>query len=244
MKSITLLYLILCIILWPVLYIAKYNDYVSWEKVSVPVFVTLVFLYNLYLNPPLDKKKIPLFLAFLFVCIGDYMVNLTSLGAFFIIPFMLVHINLIVCFSVERPWQAKNLPLLLPVLAPGIIIYSLMWERIHSAGQLVVFALYLLLLSTMLWRATVTAASRRPIFNKVMLFCGALFFYITDVSVATNTVLKTQFLVGLTWICYPPALAMLSMMNFPLRKHAVKTGFLNTGEPTFDTTLSPSCDTE
>lgn len=215
MKAVTFSYIFLCFLLWPVLFISKCHDIVLWQKISVPLFVTLVFFYNYYLNPLKSKNDIFLFFAFLFVCAGDFIVNLTELGAWFIVPFVLVHINLIIYFSRERPWEKKDILYSLPILIMSVTIYTLMWNSIGSTLLRVVFAAYLLLLSTMLWRAAMMFTTGRDLANRIMITAGAMLFYITDVSVASNEVLKTGFLVALTWICYPPALVMLSLMNFP-----------------------------
>lgn len=218
MKPITLFYLTISVILWPILLISKYYDFVCWQKIAVPLFVTLVFLYSLYLNPLKQKNSIFLFLAFLFVCAGDYILNLTTLGEWFIVPFVLVHINLITYFSRERSWKLNDWRFLVPISLLSSIIYFSMWHKIDSTAELILFGAYLILLSTMLWRAFVMITTTSSLFRKIMIVGGAFLFYITDVSVATNEILDTRVLVAVTWICYVPALVMLSLINFPFSK--------------------------
>lgn len=212
------LYLLISLLLYPLIFLAKYHNNELWERILVPLFVTFVFIFNWFQNPLSGKNNIYLFLAFLFVCAGDYIVNLTHWGGVFIIPFVLVHIFLILYFSKEKSWKFHDLKWLLPVLATVVLIQILAYPYIEKISYRIVFMLYTFLLATMVWRAICFSQTKQERFNKIMIISGAVLFLITDVSVGLNVVLKTQWLVALTWICYVPSLVMLSLMNTPLKK--------------------------
>lgn len=216
-KLIIRIYLLLCILLYPLIFFAKYFNYEFLEKIFVPLFVTLVFVFNIWLNPPKKGNNLFLFLAFICVCAGDFIINLTNWGGWFIVPFILVHISLIIYFSKEKKWMKRDAVLLIPILLINIVLIFLLKPFIGDASRLLLLTTYLLILSTMLWRAICFAESKAFITNKILIIGGAFLFFITDVCVASNILLNTKILVAITWICYVPALVMLSMMNYSFR---------------------------
>ena len=70
----------------------------------------------------------------------------------------------------------------------------------------------------MLWRAVCFWGTDEPAPQKWLVIGGSMLFYCTDVAVSTNVVFNSKILVALTWICYSPALFMLSAMNYPFQR--------------------------
>ena len=210
-------YLIASCLLYPAIFAVKYFN-VEWaEKILVPVFVLLVFTFNVYLNPLAKGKNIFLFFAFFFVCLGDIVINLFSLDTVAVVSFMLTHTNLILYYSSRRHWAKIDVKYLIPVVLMSGVIFLSVRPRIPAAWLAVAFGVYLSVLSLMLWRAFCFWATEAPAWQKWMVSGGSFLFYCTDAAVSTNVVFKAKILLALTWICYIPALFMLSVMNYQFK---------------------------
>ena len=188
------------------------------EMIFIPLFVSLVFIYNAHSNPFSKRNNAFLFFAFLFVCLGDYIINLTQWGAWFIIPFVLVHVNLILYFSKEKPWTKSDIKFVWPIMLLSALLYFILIPIIADTTRLLVLAIYMALLSTMLWRAICYTTTKNNDPQKIRIIAGAFLFYVTDLSVASNVVIQSKVLIVVTWICYVPALVMLSLMNYSFKK--------------------------
>ena len=213
MKNYFKFYLLLFIILYPLILITKsfgYNDISKW---CIPAFVTIVFISQMVYNFHLGKIKWLLSLAFLFVCTGDFLINLTSIGQYSVLAFVCTHICLIIYYFSENKFKSKDLLLLIPVIILSLLAYFSIFNKL-STFQAIVFAVYLSVLTTMLWRALCYLNFETSSRRKILIIAGSLLFYLTDVFVSTNVVFNCNGLVVATWVCYPPALLFLSLMNY------------------------------
>jgi hypothetical protein len=217
MKKIFRYYFVVCCLLYPLIFTVKYFN-VEWaEKIFVPAFVLLVFAFNVYLNPLAKGKNIFLFFAFFFVCLGDIIINLFEFDTVAVVSFLLTHANLILYYSSRQPWGKADVKYLMPVALLSAAIFLLTRPRMTAAWQLAGFGVYLTVLSVMLWRAVCLRETNDAARQKWLIIGGSLLFYCTDVAVSANVVFNTKILLALTWICYTPALFMLSVMNYPFR---------------------------
>ena len=218
MKKIFHSYFVACCLLYPAIFTVKYCNIERAEKIFVPVFVLLVFAFNVYLNPLAKGKNIFLFFAFFFVCLGDILINLFGFYTVAVVSFLLTHTNLILYYSAQHHWAKPDVKYLIPVVLLSAVIFLLVRPRIFAAWQLAAFGFYLSVLGTMLWRAVCFWGTDEPAGQKGLVIGGSLLFYCTDVAVSANVVFNTKILVALTWICYSPALFMLSVMNYPFKR--------------------------
>lgn len=210
-------YFITCYLLYPTIFVAKYFE-IRWaEKIFVPFFVILVLAFNVHINPIKKGKNRFLMYAFLFVCVGDIIINLISFNEWSVFSFVLTHINLILFFSFKHHWSSGDVKYTIPVALLSISIFFWALPNIPTTKEAVLFGCYLLVLSTMLWRAVSFLGTKELAITKFLIIGGALLFYLTDVCVSTNVVINSKILLALTWICYPPALFMLSLMNYPFK---------------------------
>lgn len=215
-------YFAVCYLLYPAIFVAKYFE-VAWaEKIFVPFFVILVLAFNVYINPIKKGKNRFLLYAFLFVCVGDIIINLISFNEWSVLSFVLTHVNLILFFSFKHRWSRADLKYIIPVALLSLGIFLSFRPNIPTSKEAFLFGCYLLVLSTMLWRATSFLSTRELAITKFLIVVGALLFYLTDVFVSTNVVFDSSILLALTWICYPPALFMLSLMNYPFKSKVYK----------------------
>jgi uncharacterized membrane protein YhhN len=206
--------------MYPAIFAAKYFNVDSAERILVPLFVILVFAVSAYLNPIAVGKNKYLFLAFLFICIGDILLNLTNLRVLVAVSFLLTHLNLTLFYSYRMRWQSGDFRLLFPVLLTSAAAFWFVSLKEPSLQQCLLLGCYLLMLTAMLWRALCVFATGERAKGKFLLAGGSFLFYLTDIFVSANVVYETNSLVALTWICYPPALFMLSLMNFPFQSEA------------------------
>lgn len=183
-------------------------------QILIPLFVYLIFVNNYLNNKPVTSKNVFLIIAFLFVCVGDTLVNLTKIGQYAVIAFAFTHICLSIYYLKDNPFKKRDLILLLPVVVVSVTIYLLILDDMHLITQRIVFAVYLLILSTMLWRSISYLHAETSKNSKILIITGSLLFYCTDVFVSVNVLYNLQLFVILTWICYPPALFGLSMINY------------------------------
>jgi len=218
MKRYFKIYIIVFLILYPLIVFTKSFGYTDISKWLIPLLVTMVFISQMIFNFHLGRIKWLLSLAFLFVCTGDFFINLTSLGQYSVLAFVCTHICLITYYFSENRFQKKDFLLFLPVLILSLLAYFSIFSKL-SAFQAIVFAVYLSVLSTMLWRALCYLNFSTPNTRKFLIIAGSFLFYLTDVFVSTNVVFNCNGLVVATWICYPPALLFLSLMNYRFDKH-------------------------
>lgn len=216
-------YFAVFVLLYPPIFAAKYFN-VEWaERILVPLFVVLVFAVNAYINPLGVGKNKYLFLAFLFVCVGNILLNLTDLRVPVAISFLLTHLNLILFYSHKQPWQRRDAKYLFPVLLSSAAAFWFVSLRVPSMRESLLLGCYLLMLTVMLWRALCIFATGERSVGRFLVIGGSFLFYLTDILVSANIVYEANSLVALTWICYPPALFMLSLMNYPFH--------VDTGDP-------------
>jgi hypothetical protein len=147
------LYVAACGLLYPAIFAAKYFNADWAERILVPSFVLLVFAANAYINPIRFGKNKYLLLAFLFVAVGDTLVNLTSLRVAVAVSFLLTHLNLILFYSYEKPWKRGDAKYLVPVLVSSLAALWFVSLRTPTVRDSLLLGCYLLMLTLMLWRA-------------------------------------------------------------------------------------------
>jgi hypothetical protein len=213
MKPKDALYLIVLGLLYILILISKILGCDSISRIAIPVMVITIFIYAVISNFSIPKAKIFLLLAFGFVCIGDILINLTTFWKYSVLAFCCTHICLIIYYFLENRFEKQDLINLLIIFIIGLSIFLKINSDITELGLSVLFGVYLSILSTMLWRATCYLKSNNSLIRKLLIMSGSLLFYITDICVSANVIYQSKTLIIITWICYPPALVMLSMMN-------------------------------
>jgi hypothetical protein len=207
------IYISLSFLCYVIIIVLKIIEYETIAAYLIPFFVLLVFIATIIFNRPLVKNRLLLYLAFGFVCVGDFLVNLTSYGKYSVLSFCGTHICLIIYYLKDTHFKKSDLNCLFLPFGISAMLFLFIKRDIAEVYLSVVFAVYLIVLSTMLWRAICYIKSNYTLLRKVLIIAGSSFFYITDICVSSNVVYHTKTLMILTWICYPPALAMLSLIN-------------------------------
>ena len=224
MKLSVNIYITLSFLCYVTILFSKLVEYETITTYLIPFFVFLVFISAIVFNWPLVKKRWLLCLAFGFVCIGDFLLNLTTYGKYCVLAFCATHICLIIYYLQDNHFKKSDLNYLFLLFGFSATLYLLINRAIAEVYLSVVFAVYLIVLSTMLWRALCYIKSDNTLLRKVLIIAGSSLFYITDICVSSNELYHTKTLIILTWICYPPALVMLSLINASKQIQSVQQG--------------------
>jgi hypothetical protein len=176
----------------------------------IPAFELAVLARAAFPVRPWSHSRTHLLSALGLCLAGDVLINWTPWGGACIAFFAVTHLNLIWIFvHLRRPRRAE-LPPLLPGVLASAVVFAAVLPGLAKAWMPWVLGAYLLLLDAMLWRALVLLRSPRPA-GGVWLAAGALLFFATDHLVVLQIYRPQPAWVVATWICYPPALALLAL---------------------------------
>lgn len=203
LRSLDILYRVTMVALYLTILALKVfagRDGAGW---IIPVYVFAALLYSIYKS--VSRTRL-ISLALFFALLGDIFINCTpwKQGA---AVFCLTHACLIICCLRYMPPARRDIVPALPVFCTGLAYYLLVRADLPDKMMHIAFALYLFLISVMLWRAL---CLRGGMFSMVM-GVGALLFFLTDLSVLSDALYAQRALSILTWLLYPPALFLLSM---------------------------------
>jgi uncharacterized membrane protein YhhN len=217
-------YIAVAVLFFIAILFSKTANCESITKYLIPVFVAFVFVHAVAYNLPLTKNHKFLLLAFGFVCIGDFMINLSSYGKYSVLAFCCTHICLTIYYFSDNKFKLVNLTYLITVLLFSAALFLIINKNIDEVYLSIVFGAYLTVLSVMLWRALCYLQSENRFVRKFLIISGSLLFFITDICVSANVVYNSKTLIIITWICYPPALVMLSLTNTVKQTQSVRQG--------------------
>lgn len=213
------IYFLLFILFYAVIFYFRTNNVEEVTRIIIPLFVFMIFLFVLFTNNIMNRHNTLLYLVFLFILIGDCIINWSKYKHLSIIPFSLTHIFLAVYYILDIQFVKKDFIFLIPVLAFSTLLFFKIHADIQGNYLQVVFIIYLNILNFMLWRALCYLRSNQNGLKTLFVILGSLFFYFTDVSVCLYSIYKQESLITIIWILYPPALFLLSLMNIQQSKN-------------------------
>lgn len=191
-------------VFWGVLLYSRVEGLDGVSKWLIPTFLIAIQIRV--------KRHVKLRLAFLFCLAGDVFINLTPWQALCVPSFALAHALLAVHFQsfAERfAWKWT-----IPSIVTSLLFIVVFHERIHGATQWVVLIAYLSVLSAMF--STSLISWKLPKLGRGIqgrMLVGSGLFFITDMLVIAQYITgNSVFAVGI-WLCYPPALYLLSGME-------------------------------
>jgi hypothetical protein len=212
-----ILYLIIAGIFYVAIFAAKFLDRNDITKYLIPLFVLFLFIYTFIQRT--DKTTWLLTAAMFFVLAGDILLNWAgNFGNNGVFSFMVTHICLAVFFLKKYKFHRSDLILLVPILFFSAAYYLFVYMNSGSTLLHIVLAVYLLILSLMVWRAILAAVRNVMPDDTVRIFAGAVMFYFTDLSVflqiiyTDNPALNKIFVI-ITWLLYPPALTLIGTIG-------------------------------
>lgn len=213
------IYFLLFILFYAAIFYFRTNNVEEVTRIIIPLFVFMIFLFVLFTNNTMNRRNILLYLVFLFILIGDGIINWSEYKQLSIIPFSLTHIFLALYYLLDIKFVKKDFIFLLPVLAFSALLFFKVHADIQGNLLLTVFIIYLNILNFMLWRALCYLRSNQNGLKILFVTSGSLFFYFTDVSVCLHSIYKQESLIAIIWILYPPALLLLSLINIQQSKN-------------------------
>lgn len=207
-------YLVLCCLLYPLIFYARTFEKKMLSQLLIPIYVILILSYVLTSSSENDRFRILYIIPFLGICAGDLIINITPYIKLSIIPFSLTHIAFTIYFLKDIGKSKTDVIFILPPAIVSFAIFLLTQSQVDQIVLKFVYAIYLLILSTMLWRAFCYLGRKEILFwKKITCVSGAVLFFITDIMVSLMQVYKSMNLIPLIWVVYPPALFLLSIMN-------------------------------
>jgi YhhN-like protein. len=213
------IYFLLFILFYAVIFYFRTNNVEEVTKIIIPLFAFMIFIFVLFTNNIMNRHNILLYLVFLFILIGDCIINWSEYKQLSIIPFSLAHILLAIYYILDIKFIKKDFIFLIPVLAFSALLFFKVHADIQGNLLLTVFLVYLNILNFMLWRALCYLRSDQNGLKTFFVISGSSFFYFTDVSVCLHSIYKQENLIAIIWILYPPALLFLSLMNIRQSKN-------------------------
>ena len=212
-------YFLLFILFYAVIFYFRINNVEEVTRIIIPLFVFMIFLFVLFTNNIMNRHNTLLYLVFLFILIGDCIINWSGYKQLSIIPFGLTHICLAIYYILDIQFVKKDFIFLMPVLAFSALLFFKVHADIQGNLLLAVFIIYLNILNFMLWRALCYLRSNSKGLKTLFVLLGSLLFYFTDVSVCLYSIYKQENLIAIIWILYPLALLLLSLMNIQQSKN-------------------------
>jgi hypothetical protein len=199
--------------LWPVLWVARAHELEGLTRLLIPEFVVLVFATVLAWGAsPAPGAARWTKAAFGLVAVGDIFLNVTPWPAGSAPVFIGAHACFAMAFLRERPFTSKDLPLMLPPAVAAIVFGRVEWPAVSGAARAAALVVYLVALSTMLWRAL--CASRARDSRSVARAVGATLFFATDLFAIATAVQGTRAFIPWIWAIYPPALICLAWSSW------------------------------
>jgi hypothetical protein len=212
------IFFLLFIPFYAAIFYFRINNMEEVTRIIIPLFVFIIFLFVLFTNNIMNRHNIILYLVFLFILIGDCIINWSEYKQLSIIPFGLTHIFLAIYYILDIKFVKKDLIILIPVLAFSSLLFFKVHADIQGNLVMIIFIIYLNILTFMLWRALCYLRSTQNGLKILFVTLGSLFFYLTDVSVCLYSIYKQKSLIAIIWILYPLALFLLSLINIQQSK--------------------------
>jgi hypothetical protein len=175
----------------------------------IPAFELAVLWRAAFPLRPWSASRTHLLVALGFCLGGDVLINWTPWGDGCIAFFTVTHLCLLWIFLHLRRPRWLDLPTLLPGFLVSLAVFAAVLPSLSKAWMPPVLGAYLFLLDMMLWRALVLLRSPRPLAGR-WLAAGAILFFLTDHLVILQIYRPHSVWVVATWLCYPPALALLA----------------------------------
>jgi len=176
----------------------------------IPAFEGCVLLRAAFPLRPWNSSRTHLLSALGFCLTGDVLINWTPWGNGCIAFFAITHLNLLWIFVHLRRPRGADVPIALPGFLVSAVVLAGVLPSLSKAWMPWVLGVYLLLLDAMLWRALALVPSPVPGGGR-LLAAGAVLFFATDHLVVLQIFKPATAWVVWTWICYPPALALLAL---------------------------------
>lgn len=212
------IYFLLFILFYPAIFYFRINNTEEITRIIIPLFAFMIFLFVLLTNNTNNRHNVLLYFVFLFVLIGDCIINWSGGKQFSIIPFSLTHILLALYYILDINFEKKDFLFLIPVLVFSALLFFKVYEEIEGKLLMAAFIVYLNILNFMLWRSLCYLRSTQDNLKILLAIIGSLFFYMTDIFVSLYSIYDNKIFITLIWIIYPPALFFLSLMNIQQSK--------------------------
>ncbi len=180
----------------------------------IPGFELVVLARAILPIKPWNSLRAHLICGLTFCLLGDTLINWTPLGKACILFFSVTHLNLLWIFVHLRRPKLADLSAILPWCLVSLVVFAMVTASLRT-WMFPALAAYLLLLDLMLWRALALLPAPRP-GGALLLALGGLLFFATDHLVVLQFLRPREVWVIATWICYPPALALLALSCRPL----------------------------
>lgn len=156
---------------------------------------TLFVLVAFRQTPSIPTYSHYLIIGLLFCLGGDVCLALPGENIFKagLLPFLLGHVFYVISFTFLLPVSEWLLGGAIPFWIFSFLIF--LWLRPHLKSLLVPVVFYILVITLMTSGAwAVFSKSFLPLWGRVFILAGALFFYLSDVFVARNKFIKDNFL--------------------------------------------------
>lgn len=176
----------------------------------IPAFELVVLWRAALPVRPWSTSRTHLMVALGFCLGGDVLINWTPWGDGCIVFFTVTHLSLLWIFLHLRRPRWAELPTFLPGFLVSAVVFAAVLPILTKSWMPPLLGAYLLLLDLMVWRSVALLRSPRPEGGR-LLAVGAILFFLTDHLVILQIYRPASAWVVATWICYPPALALLAL---------------------------------
>ena len=148
-----LIYVVFFVIFYPAIFYLRIHHIENATRLIIPLFVFIVFIF-VVVSVKTDKRRdFILYLVFLFIFIGDCIINWSTHKELSIIPFSLTHLLLGLYYLLDTRFKRKDFLFLIPLLLFSALLCLIVYKDIKNAFLLSAFMLYINILNFMLWRA-------------------------------------------------------------------------------------------
>ena len=165
-------------------------------KLSVKIVLSSLFIFNALIQPHPNIPYYRFILTGLIFCLGgDVFLALPRQRMFLygLVSFLLGHLFYVAAFfNTAGINQGTGIGLALSAVASGGVF---LWLRPHLGAMKIPVIFYILVISAMVVGAcSLLADGGLAVCGRILAFCGALGFYVSDIFVARQRFLKTDFL--------------------------------------------------
>lgn len=176
----------------------------------IPAFELAVLARALFPLRPWSASRTHLVVGLAFCLGGDVLINWTPWGDGCIAFFTVTHLNLLWIFLQLRRFRWAESPTLLPGFLASAAVFAAVLPGLSKAWMPPLLGAYMFLLDLMVWRSLALLRSPRSEGGR-LLAAGAILFFLTDHLVILQIYRPASVWVVATWLCYPPALALLAL---------------------------------
>lgn len=179
----------------PLLLFFEWSDSLKGRLLTKPILSGLFILSAVTVAHPSQGYYLLILIGLIFCLGGDVALavpgqNMFRLG---LVSFLIGHVFYILAFFRIFPlnWYAAVSAVI--VIGVGWVVYR--WLRPHLGAMKVPVIVYIVVISLMLCGASLSlGAPGQAVQGKVLVFGGALLFYLSDLFVARQRFVRTQFL--------------------------------------------------